>query len=307
MITLSASCLILVLIYVGFSKWITIPIQKLKDGMEQIQKGYLDTRIKIGRNDEIGLLGEGLNEMAAQLETYIEQVYGAELRQREAELNALKTQIKPHYLYNTLDIIRMTALTNEDMQTARMIESLAGQLRYLIGSSSDKVCLEEELQNIKNYFTMIKIRYEERFDLKLSVPERLQKAMILKLSIQPFVENAVAHGLKFKTGQGMVWISARQNEDILELTVMDDGVGIQPEKLAKLQSQIDCVEGTAELSKASGGVGICNVQERIRKNFGPQYGIEIKSTEQTGTIVILRFPCLFFPEGGVTNVPGSTD
>lgn len=286
---LLASSGILLLFYMLFSARITAPIQKLKDGMQKIQEGNLDTRVEVKSQDEIGILADGLNQMAEQLERYIDRIYGAEIKQKDAELNALKSQIKPHYLYNTLDVIRMTAIQNNDEQTAQMIECLARQLRYLIGNEQDKVIFADELNNIADYFMLIRVRYEERVELKINVSKMMRQHPILKLLLQPVVENAVKHGLKPKAGYGTVWVSAKKLGDALEITVMDDGVGMGEREVERLKEKLTGGYEKAQEGE-SGGIGLCNVQERIQKNYGKQYGVEIQSTKNVGTIAILRIP-----------------
>ncbi len=282
---------VLLMMYLGFSKKISYPIQNLKKGMEQIQEGNLDTRVEVKGRDEVGVLAEGLNQMASQLSMYIDRVYGAEIKQKEAELNALKTQIKPHYLYNTFDIIRMTAMKHEDRETAEMLESLARQLRYLMGEEKELVSLEQELDNIRDYFQMMRIRYEGRISLNITVPEFLREIEVLKLLVQPAVENAVKHGLKEKDGQGSVWISANRKEEQVEVTVMDDGVGMDTEQLETIRKRI--AAGTKELhNPEKGGVGLVNVNERIQNRYGYQYGVQIESTKGAGTIVMICIPYL---------------
>ena len=283
--------IVLFMMYLGFSKKISYPIQNLKKGMEQIQEGNLDTRVEVKGRDEVGVLAEGLNQMASQLSMYIDRVYGAEIKQKEAELNALKTQIKPHYLYNTLDIIRMTAMKHEDRETAEMLESLARQLRYLMGEEKEMVSLEQELDNIRDYFQMMRIRYEGRISLNITVPESLREIAVLKLLVQPAVENAIKHGLKEKDGQGSVWISANRKEEQVEVTVMDDGVGMDTEQLETIRKRI--AAGTKELhNPEKGGVGLVNVNERIQNRYGNRYGVQIESTKGAGTIVMICIPYL---------------
>ena len=283
--------IVLFIMYLGFSKKISYPIRSLKKGMEQIQEGNLDTRVEVKSRDEVGVLAEGLNQMASQLSMYIDRVYGAEIKQKEAELNALKTQIKPHYLYNTLDIIRMTAMKHEDRETAEMLESLARQLRYLMGEEKELVTLEQELDNIRDYFQMMRIRYEGRISMSITVPESLREIPILKLLIQPAVENAVKHGLKKKEGGGSVWISANRREDQVEVTVMDDGVGMDSDQLEVIREHI--AAGTKGLTHPEkGGVGLVNANERIQNRYGSRYGIRIESTKGAGTIVMICIPYL---------------
>lgn len=301
LIILAVSSIVLIVLYLMFSVHITVPIRKLERGMKRIQEGNLDTRVEVESRDEVGILAEGFNQMASQLQEYIDRVYGAEIKQRDAELNALKSQIKPHYLYNTLDIIRMTAINNEDRQAAQMIESLARQLRYLLGHENEVVNLARELDNISDYFNLISIRYEQQMRLTISVPERLQKVPILKLVLQPVVENAIKHGLKPKGGKGTIWISARTSGKQLEITVMDDGVGMSEDTQKKLQEKLNSLKMENWKPEQNGGMGLCNVKERIEKNYGKEYGLEVTSTLGTGTIVMLRIP---YQEEGNDNVEG---
>lgn len=288
---LIASTLVLLILYIYFSKRVTQPVYLLRKGMESIQSGNLETRVQIERSDEFGVLAAGLNQMAEQLSEYIDRVYGAEIKQREAELNVLKSQIKPHYLYNTLDVIRMTAVGNEDRQTAEMIESLARQLRYLMGQSGDMVTLQKELDNVMDYFMTICIRYENQMDLKLSVPDKLKKTAVLKLILQPVVENAVKHGLAYKKGRGTVWVSAEElPAGIIEITIMDDGVGMEPEKLEQLRRKLESGEQYGDEASQKGGIGVQNVNERIQNKYGKEFGLKVESTLGMGTIVMIRIP-----------------
>ena len=295
---LLVSSVFLTILYFGFSRKISHPIQRLKQGMEQIEEGDLTTRVEIRSNDEIGILADGLNQMVSQLAVYIDRVYGAEIRQKDAELNALKSQIKPHYLYNTLDIIRMTAIKHSDREAAEMIESLARQLRYLMGEEGELVSLERELANIQDYFQIVRIRYEERISLRVSVPDGLRKINILKLILQPVVENAVKHGFTDKGRTGSVWVSAVLREQCLEMTVMDDGVGMDEETLESMR--IHLAEGTKAVREPEqGGIGLVNVNERIQNHYGFGYGIQVESTKGTGTIIMIRVPCV---EEKISNV-----
>ena len=288
---LGAAFLVLLCLYSYFLERIRRPVELLESGMAEIQKGNLETRIDVGdREDEIGVLAGGLNEMAKELEAYIKKVYVAEIRQRDAELTALKSQIKPHYLYNTLEVIRMTALEHEDKETARMVESLSKQLKYLIGVSGDMVPLKREIENIREYFYIMRIRYENRIQLEVSVDEDVMEASIIKLSLQPIVENAVKHGLRPKKGNGTVRIEAHRQEGHLEVTVMDDGAGMGEETLKNLNDSLGQEEMGVLTTDGWEHVGIKNAYDRIRKNFGPEYGLEIMSTEGTGTIVVYTLP-----------------
>ena len=261
--------------------------------MERIQKGDLDTRVQVGNNDEIGFLANGLNQMTLELQNHIQKVYIAEIRQREAEIEALKTQIEPHYLYNTLDVIRMTAITKDDKETAEMIDGLSGQLKYLIGGARDMVTLQAELDSVRNYFKIIKIRYENRFSLEVDVPEELLELKVPQLILQPVVENAVKHGLKPKEeGEGVVAIQGMKSEDRLEITVMDNGIGMTEEKMAYVQKLLDSQDTVKHAKSKSASIGLKNVYDRIKLIFGDTYSMEISSFEGIGTIVKYKLPVI---------------
>lgn len=287
------SVLLLTIIYYFYSKKTNKPIKDLKIAMERIQKGDLDTRVQVGTNDEIGFLANGLNQMTLELQNHIQKVYIAEIRQREAEIEALKTQIEPHYLYNTLDVIRMTAITKDDQETAEMIDGLSGQLKYLIGGARDMVTLQAELDSVRNYFKIIKIRYENRFSLEVDVPEELLELKVPQLILQPVVENAVKHGLKPKEeGEGVVAIQGMKSEDRLEITVMDNGIGMTEEKMADVQQLLDSQDTVKHAKSKRASIGLKNVYDRIKLIFGDAYSMEISSFEGIGTIVKYKLPVI---------------
>ena len=228
-----------------------------------------------------------------ELQNHIQKVYIAEIRQREAEIEALKTQIEPHYLYNTLDVIRMTAITKDDKETAEMIDGLSGQLKYLIGGARDMVTLQAELDSVRNYFKIIKIRYENRFSLEVDVPEELLELKVPQLILQPVVENAVKHGLKPKEeGEGVVAIQGMKSEDRLEITVMDNGIGMTEEKMAYVQKLLDSQDTVKHAKSKSASIGLKNVYDRIKLIFGDTYSMEISSFEGIGTIVKYKLPVI---------------
>lgn len=287
-------------IYLYYSRKTNQPIQMLKKAMDRVQKGDLDIDLKIKSNDEIGLVVDGLNQMAGNLKTYINRVYLAEIKQKNAELERLRTQIQPHYLYNTLDVIRMMAITNDDQTTAQMLDSLSAQLKYLIGPSSDMVALNSEIQNIVNYFSLIRIRYDNRFSLDIQIPNDLLNVKVPRLILQPVVENAVKHGLLPKEGEGLIAIYAKNENGFFRITVMDNGIGMDEGQLKKLQALL----GNSAPGYREGSVwkeiGVKNVNDRIRLIYGANYGLEISSIENMGTIVNVNLP--FIPKGESENV-----
>ncbi|MCF0143407.1 MAG: histidine kinase, partial [Parasporobacterium sp.] len=196
---------VLVLAYMLFSHWMSRPHMELKKAMEKLQQGDTNARVQVVHTgDEMEYLCESFNKMAEEFQHNVEEVLVNQVMAKSAELDALKMQIQPHYLYNTLDVIRMTALDNDDELTADLIEALAAQLRYVMGSHDERVTIRQELDMLANYFVITRVRYENRFDLVVDINDEDQDLYILKMILQPIVENAIKHGLREKEGTGSV-------------------------------------------------------------------------------------------------------
>lgn len=288
-LVLAFTVFVVLVLYSIFSGRMSEPARKLKKAMQQVQTGNFDVKVDIKNDDEMGYLSEGFNKMVKDLQYYIEQVYVAKIYQKEAELQALKMQIQPHYLYNTLDVIRMTALENKDLEAAGLIESLSKQLRYVISHDDDKVPLYMELDSIKEYFVIAKVRYNNRINVNINVSENDKNLFVMKLILQPAVENAIKHGLVKKKGKGVVEINVERKTDYLQIKVMDNGIGINEETVNKLQRFLEDkpIEGE---EPDNVGVGLKNVYERIKKRCGEEYGFNIASYEKMGTILTYKLP-----------------
>lgn len=291
---ITAVLLVLILIlsvtYLRFSEKMNGPVRQLHKAMQQVQTGDLKARVEIHTGDEMEELGEGFNQMAEDLAYYIEEVYVTKICQKEAELNALKMQIQPHYLYNTLDVIRMTAVENEDQKTARLLESLAKQLRYVIGQSRERVPLYMELNSIREYMVLMNARYQEKFRLNVNVSDQDRNLYVLKLLLQPMVENAVKHGLKEKEGIGTIEVNVKRREDCLEIAVMDDGKGMNVQEEQYLRNILNTKGELPKDGDRRVGIGFRNVQDRIQLSCGEDYGVDFTSCEHVGTMVKFRLP-----------------
>ncbi|MFC4599267.1 cache domain-containing sensor histidine kinase [Cohnella hongkongensis] len=267
------------------SRRLASPIRDVLQHMNKVEMGNLDTQIQSYGKDELGRLAFGFNRMVERLKIFINDAYVAEIKQKQAELNALKSQIRPHYLYNTLEVIRMNAVYNDDGEVADMILALSNQLKYVIDYGEDWVPIREELDHLNDYFHIIRVRYENRIDLRLNVADDVRMDIpILKLSLQPIVENAIQHGILPKGGKGGVLVSIERAGDALSVIVYDDGVGMSVIRLQRLKDEL------AEPKAPSKNVGLKNVHDRIRTVCGDGYGLEISSMEYVGTSVRLSFP-----------------
>ena len=270
-----------------------VPVQ---EAMKQVENGQMDVRLEIDSHDEMEIIADGFNKMVERLNDYINQVYVARICQKDAELNALKMQIQPHYLYNTLDVIRMTALEENDETSAELLECLAHQLRYVMGEHTDCIVLRDELQALREYFVIMKVRYEDRIGLSIQVSDEDTQLYIPKLLLQPVVENAIRHGLREKDGEGTVAIRVERKEDFLEIVVMDDGVGMDEEQVRIMQESLDDPEIGKVDANGCLSVGMKNVYDRIKLNCGKEYGFRIESFLGVGTIVTYHLPVWEEPE-----------
>nr|WP_154893161.1 sensor histidine kinase [Paenibacillus xylanexedens] len=275
-----------VLIVMGawFSRRLAAPIRKLIKQMAVVESGKLSARLPVTSNDEIGRLTHGFNRMVERLQVHIDEAYIAQIKQKQTELNALKSQIRPHYLYNTLEVIRMNAVDKDAEEVADMIHSLSNQLKYVIDYGEDRVSLWREVEHLHDYFYIISIRYENRYVLHCDIaPDVQMEWPILKLCLQPIVENAIQHGLRQRK-KGTVGITIEKQERNLVIVIYDNGIGISEEKLKSIN------EGLYTANSHNKSVGLKNVHERIRSMYGENYGLSVSSQENIGTSVQLSFP-----------------
>lgn len=277
-------------LYMFFSRRMSQPVAELKRAMEEVQRGNLSVQVKVDTKDEMEYISDGFNKMVQDLQTYIDQVYVAQICQKEAELNALKMQIQPHYLYNTLDVIRMTALDHDDEETAELLESLAYQLRYVLGEQNEKAQIREEIKMLQEYFVIMKARYQGRISMTVSVSDEDASLLVPKMLFQPIIENAIRHGLRQKKGKGTVAIQVERQGDELQVVIMDDGVGMSEERVQKMQEALDNPKAGQADKSGWLSVGMKNVYDRIKLNCGKQYGYVIHSVEGMGTIVTFHLP-----------------
>lgn len=285
-IAIGMCAFVMIVMGAWFSRRLAAPIRELIRQMAVVESGKLDIQLSVNSNDEMGRLAHGFNRMVERLQVYIDEAYVAQIKQKQTELNALKSQIRPHYLYNTLEVIRMNAVDKDAGEVADMILALSNELKYVIDYGEDRVSIASELAHLQNYFYIISVRYENRFELHLDIaPDVNLDWPILKLSLQPMVENAVQHGLRLQ-GKGTVGITVERREQVLAITIYDDGVGMSRETLARINKILEDPQAPSK------NVGMKNVHERIRSSFGEAYGLSVNSREHVGTSITLTFPVI---------------
>ena len=266
------------------SKSITLPIQKLRNSMERVQEGdFKAADIVIPAENEIGSLTTSFNVMTHKIEDLMAQnVHEQELK-RKSELKALQSQINPHFLYNTLDSIIWMAEGKKNEDVVVMTASLARLLRQSISNEDETVSIIQEIQYVKSYLTIQKMRYKDKLEYEIDVDPSIYSVHIVKLVLQPIIENAIYHGLKYKDSKGMIWVKGHQDGRNAVIEIKDDGVGMDEETLAHIFEK-------HKVNYHSNGVGVYNIQKRLSLYYGQEYGLRYESEKGKGTTVTVVSP-----------------
>jgi two-component system sensor histidine kinase YesM len=273
-----------VVLSIVLSLRISRPIKRLRKSMQAVERGDFNYSVDIQSSDEIGELGKDFNIMIAEIRTLIEQNNRQQELKRKSELKALQMQINPHFLYNTLDSVIWMAEGGKEQEVITMVSALARLFRLSLGKGKEIVDIGSEVEHVGHYLTIQKIRYKDRLDYEIDIDPEIVKYKTVKIILQPLVENAIYHGIKNKAGPGKVTITGRRTEHGVELAVKDDGIGMSREALARLSG------AEPEHRTGGGGLGVRNVDERIKLYFGREYGLDFESAEDKGTTVYVRLP-----------------
>lgn len=261
---------------------ISRPITRLRSSMRAVESGDFNIRVDIQSSSEIGELGKDFNIMIAKIRDLIRQNSLEQELKRKSELRALQMQINPHFLYNTLDSVIWMAEGRKEEDVIAMVSALAKLFRLSISKGEEIVGIGAEVEHVSHYLTIQKIRYRDKLDYEIDVPQALRKYRTVKIILQPLVENAIYHGIKNKAGGGKITVSGRLRNGVVELTVEDDGVGMDEETLAGLLDP--------RRAESRHGLGVRNVDQRIKLYFGPQWGLSFESEEDAGTRATVRLP-----------------
>lgn len=288
-----ATTLVAALISYTLSHHITTPLRALMRHMSSVELGDFRRRMEYSGNNEFGKLSRVYNHMLDSISRLIREVYESKLAEKNAQLAALHAQINPHFLYNTLNMMKSISRLRGAEEVAEISESLAGLFQYSMKNMHRPVTLQEELDHIGNYFKIQQHRFGNRVNLTFDVEEPLRKALILKLTIQPVVENAMNHGLARLKSGGTVAVRATRRGETLVLRINDNGAGMAPERLQALQEALLEESGLQGLRDEPGGVGLANIHHRIQLYYGKEYGAAIDSAPGMGTKVELTMPLRF--------------
>jgi len=273
----------------GISIWLsftlTRPIKQLDIHMKQVEKGNFDIRVDIASPNEIGKLARTFNLMIGKIRELMGQIVREQEIKRVSEIKALQAQIKPHFLYNTLDSIIWMAETNKMREVVEMTTALSKLFRASIGQGEGEVPLAVELEHIDSYMKIQAMRYRNKFTYAIDVAPELRGCPILRFVLQPLVENAIYHGLKNKAETGHIRIAGRRTGSVLELTVEDDGIGMD-----RAAAEALLAPAAGDAARTGSGVGVLNVHQRIRLLYGPSFGLAFDSEPEEGTTVTIRIP-----------------
>ncbi|MFD0711431.1 sensor histidine kinase [Paenibacillus sp. GCM10027626] len=260
--------------------WIK-PLGRLRAEMAKLRTGNFNIALAGASKDEIGEIHQGFIRMAGQLKQTIDDVYVSRIRRREAELTALQAQINPHFLYNTLDSIRWLAMKHRNYDVSEQIEALSEIFKHVLSKGRPIVTIGSELEFLENYMFIQQAKYGQRIKLRVEADPDLLALPVPKLILQPLVENAILHGLEEKLEGGTIEVRIEREGERIRMVVSDDGLGADQERMNRLLG----VEGDRE-----GGFALRNIDERIKLQYGREFGLTFSSKKNEGTIVELRVP-----------------
>ncbi len=295
LIVLGSTLLVSFLLFTLLLGRITSRVRQLVSTMGKVKQGLFIRAPERDSGDEISQLTRSFNLMVAGLERSIEDNYvtglslkDAELKKREAELYALQSQINPHFLFNTLESIRMKLIASDDPREASdMVLNLSKILRKSLNWHGNIVSVREEIELVRCYLDIQKYRFRNKISDELDIPEELAEMSIPKLIIQPIVENAIKHGIENKKGSGSIALRIRRQGDRVRIAVEDDGVGIDEQRLASIRASLTMKDAIRVEGRS---IGLRNVHERIVLQYGKDYGLSIQSAVNRGTTVVLEIP-----------------
>ncbi len=272
------------------------PIRELSQVTQRVAQGDFAVRAQVDTEDEVELLADSVNIMTESIERFVSKIKEDERKMRRADLRLLQEQINPHFLYNTLDTIVWLIEGNDPEKAVNMVMSLSEFFRLVLSKGKEYITIQEEEMHIKSYLKIQQVRYRDIMEYEVHIAPELYRYKILKLTLQPLVENSLYHGIKYKRAKGNIVVTGALSEGEIHFKVEDNGVGMEPEELINLRSEI--MKPCKDTGK---GFGLANVNERIRMNFGAQYGMRIDSRAGMGTRVEIVIPAVPYDEVELTE------
>lgn len=285
-LAVSVTCWLVLRVAVRTANSVTQPIAKLRYLMQKAENGNLNVRFKARYADEIGDLGRSFNHMIERIDGLMHRVYEEQQYKREAELKILQEQIKPHFLYNTLDTISWMARDYDAEDIVRLVDALTNMFRVGLSKGNEIISVASEMQHVSNYLYIQKIRYQDKLNYHIDAPDDIKDYMVPKLILQPLVENAIYHGIKRKRGGGTIDIKGRIEQGKLRFIVQDDGAGISPEQLVQLKQRLE--ESQEYGSQKS--FGLPYIVQRLRLHYGSEGQVLVEGWPDQGMRITVILP-----------------
>ena len=282
-IAVGAAMILALLLTWLLSSTITKNIRIVEQGMQNFEKGNFHIRIKPAYYDEIGQLAMQMNYMGMKISGLMTMVEKEQEAKQRAEYQTLQAQINPHFLYNTLGSLKWAAFRRGERETSSMADAIINLLKYTIKRKGQFVPLHDEIEYIKNYVYIEKMRYGDSFEAFYEVERELEACQVPGFILQPFVENSLLHGIDMAKGDGRIAVRAYQRDGLISIEVEDNGIGFPEERLQEIMKEEKNYTGF-------NSIGIKIVDERLKSYYGSSYHLEIKSTPETGTLVRLVIP-----------------
>lgn len=284
LVTAGILLMVAVILATFMSSTITKPIKVLKDSMKEVEKGnFKNASIALHSNNEIGSLSNSFNVMTQEIQNLMEQNIHEQKQKRKSELKALQSQINPHFLYNTLDSIIWMAEGGRTNEVVLMTSSLAKLMRQSFINQEETVSIDKEIEYVRSYLTIQKMRYKDKLEFEIAIDPCIKQDEVVKLVLQPIVENAIYHGIKYKDEIGLIRIEGFEQNGKIIITIKDNGAGMDEQTLQHI------LEENKE-NYNSNGVGVYNVHMRLQLYYGPEYGIRYDSILGVGTIATITIP-----------------
>ena len=278
--------------YISFR--VTDPIRELEKSVKKLEEGNLDADIYMGGSYEIQHLGKSVQDMKYRIKGLMQDIVTEHEEKRKSEFDSLQAQINPHFLYNTLDIIVWQIENEKQSEAVHTVTALARFFRLSLGKGKNIVTVKAEIEHVKNYLMIQHMRFKNKFDYEFEIEEDVLELSSLKLMLQPLVENAIYHGMEFMDGDGLIKIKAWREADELYLSVTDNGLGMTEDKVSLV------LGGKSNSGNGRGsGIGVKNVNERIKLYFGEDYGLKIDSEPDVGTTIIIHLPAKKYEEENI--------
>ncbi len=283
--------LILAAINSYISSRITTPIKELEKSVGVLEEGKFDAPVYVGGSYEIRHLGKSISDMAAQIRLLMKDIVREHEAKRKQEFDTLQSQINPHFLYNTLDIIVWMIENEQKAEAVKVVTALARFFRISLSRGKSIITVRDELEHVRNYLMIQHMRFKNKFVYRIEAAEDVLELSSLKLMLQPLVENAIYHGMEFMDGDGEILLNVWRDGGELYFRVSDNGLGMTEEQVERLFS-----DSTHVASNRGSGIGVKNVNERIKLYFGEQYGLSIDSEPDEGTRVLIHLPAVPYGE-----------